>query len=56
MKVIARDYRKDGSLLLTIACECGDLIRHSNRKRFVKCKKCGRREDLEEMKKREDEL
>lgn len=53
MKVIARDYQKDDSLLLTIVCECGDLIRHSNKKRIVKCKKCGRKEDLVEMKKRD---
>jgi len=55
MKVISRDYQKDGSLLLTIACECGDLIRHSNRKRFVRCKKCRRADDLVEMQKKEFE-
>ena len=51
-----RDYQKGkGNLLLTIVCECGNLIRHPNRKRIVKCKKCNRKDDLVEMKKRDFE-
>lgn len=55
MKVISRDYQRNGSLLLTIVCECGELIRHSNRKRIVKCKRCGKEGDLIEMKKKDFE-
>ena len=55
MKVTTRDYQKDGSLLLTIVCECGNLIRHSTWKRIVKYKRCRKKDDLVEMQKRDFE-
>jgi len=56
MKVISRDYKKGkGNLILTIVCECGNLIRHPNNKRVVKCSRCRKEEDLLEIKKKEEE-
>lgn len=54
MKVIDGDWTPKG-IVLTIACKCGELLKHPTWKRWVKCRKCGARGDLIQMKSEDSE-
>ena len=54
MQVIDGDWTPKG-IILTMACDCGEVFRHPTWRRWATCPKCGYKGDLIKLKSEDSE-